>query len=84
MYQFDRQSTRCTGVESIFSRAFNSFGFIALLVCVAVLLTTISFSNAGESRDPTGDLLLLQSQGALIADVQAAQSGYIPLYPGED
>jgi hypothetical protein len=66
------------GVESVWTRAFNSFGFIALLVCVAVLLTTISFSAADESRDPTGDLLLLQSQGALIADIQATQPGIIP------
>jgi len=69
-------------VESVYSRAFNSFGFIALLVCVAVLLTSISFSNADESRDTTGDLLLLQSQGALITDVQAPQSGYIQWRPG--
>ena len=68
----------------ICTRAFNSFGFIALLVCVAVLLTTISFSIADTSRDPTGDLLLLQSQGALKADIQAIQSGYIPRQPGHN
>ena len=45
-------------------------------------LTSISFSNADESRDTTGDLLLLQSQGALITDVQAPQSGYIQWRPG--
>ena len=68
-------------MESIFARAFNSFGFIALLVCIAVLLTTISFSIADESRDSRGDLLLLQSQGALIADIQITQPDYIPRHP---
>jgi hypothetical protein len=67
-------------VGSLFTRAFNSFGFIAVLVCVAVLLTTISFSIADENRDPMADLLL-QSQGALMADIRAAQSGYIPQQP---
>ena len=71
-------------MESIFARAFNSFGFIALLVCVAVLLTTISFSIADESRGPTGDLLLLQSQGALMTDIQATQSGYISRHPNHN
>jgi hypothetical protein len=71
-------------VESICARAFNSFGFIALLVCVAVLLTTISFSIDDESRGPTGDLLMLQSQGALMADIQAAQSGYISRNPNHN
>jgi len=68
-------------VESIWTRAFNSFGFIALLVCVAVLLTTISFSSADEGRDPTLDLLLLQSQGALVADIQVTQPGFIARHP---
>jgi len=67
-------------VESIWTRAFNSFGFIALLVCAAVLLTTISFSIADEGRDPAGDLLLLQSQGALMADIQPAEPGLIPYH----
>lgn len=71
-------------MELICTRAFNSFGFIALLVCIAVVLTTISFSIADESRDPAGDLLLLQSQGALKADIQATQSGYIPRYPSHN
>ena len=68
----------------ICTRAFNSFGFIALLVCIAVLLTTISFSIADETRDPTGDLLLLQSQGILNADIQATQSVYIATHPGHN
>lgn len=69
-------------VESIWTRAFNSFGFIALLVCAAVLLTTISFSSADEGgRDPAGDLLLLQSQGALMADIAAPQPGAISRQP---
>jgi len=71
-------------VVSICTRAFNSFGFIALLVCVAVLLTTISFSIADESRDPSGDLLLLQSQGALMADIQAVQPGITPHQPSQN
>jgi hypothetical protein len=65
-------------VESIWTRAFNSFGFIALLVCLAVLLTTISFSSADDSRDPALDLLLLRSQGALVAENRGVQSGSIP------
>jgi hypothetical protein len=65
-------------VESIWTRAFNSFGFIALLVCVAVLLTTISFSNADDGRDPAVDLLLLRSQGALVAENRDLQSVSIP------
>ena len=69
---------------SICTRAFNSFGFIALLVCVAVLLTTFSFTIADETRDPAGDLLLLQSQGVLKADVQATQSVYNPTRPGHN
>jgi len=72
------------GVDSIWTRAFNSFGFIALLVCAAVLLTTISFSIADESRDPTGDLLLLQSQGALMAEIQTTQPGFIPRQPSQN
>ena len=71
-------------MESIWSRAFNSFGFIALLVCVAVLLTTISFSNADDSRDPTLDLLLLRSQGALVAENRGLESGSIPHFPYRD
>jgi len=71
-------------VASICTRAFNSFGFIALLVCVAVLLTTISFSNADESRDPTGDLLLLQSQGALMAGIQATQPDFTSHQPDQN
>jgi hypothetical protein len=71
-------------VESIWSRAFNSFGFIALLVCVAVLLTTISFSSADGGRDPAGDLLLLQSQGALMAESQGASSDFILWHPQHD
>jgi hypothetical protein len=63
-------------VESIWNRAFNSFGFIALCVCTAVLLTTISFSIADDSRDPAGDMRLLQSQGALVADVHAAKPAF--------
>jgi hypothetical protein len=58
-------------------RVFNSFGFIALLVCGAVLLTTISFSNADESRDTAGNLLMLQSQGALLTDIQVTHTGDI-------
>ena len=65
-------------MESIWTRAFNSFGFIALLVCIAVLLTTISFTNADDSRDPALDLLLLRSQGALVAENHGVQSGSIP------
>jgi hypothetical protein len=65
-------------VESIWTRAFNSFGFIALLVCVAVLLTTISFSNADDGRDPAVDLLLLRSQGALVVENRDLQSVSIP------
>jgi hypothetical protein len=68
-------------VESIWTRAFNSFGFIALLVCIAVLLTTISFTNADDSRDPALDLLLLRSQGALVAEKRGVQSGSIPSLP---
>jgi hypothetical protein len=68
-------------VESIWTRAFNSFGFIALLVCIAVLLTTISFTNADDSRDPALDLLLLRSQGALVAENLGVQSGSIPRLP---
>ena len=68
-------------MESTWNRAFNSFGFIALLVCVAVLLTTIAFSIADESRDPSGDMLLLQSQGALIADVHTAKPGFDLRFP---
>lgn len=71
-------------MESIWSRAFNSFGFIALLVCVAVLLTTISFSSADDGRDPAGDLLLLQSQGALMAENQGTSSDFIPWHPQHD
>jgi hypothetical protein len=71
-------------VESIWSRAFNSFGFIALLVCVAVLLTTISFSNADDSRDPTLDLLLLRSQGALVAENRGLQPGSMSHLPYRD
>jgi hypothetical protein len=65
-------------VESIWTRAFNSFGFIALLVCLAVLLTTISFSNADDGRDSAVDLLLLQSQGALMAESHDTQPGSVP------
>lgn len=65
-------------MESIWTRAFNSFGFIALLVCVAVLLTTISFSNADDGRDPAVDLLLLRSQGALVVENRDLQSVSIP------
>jgi hypothetical protein len=68
-------------VESICNRAFNSFGFIALLVCIAVLLTTISFSNADDGRDPAVDLLLLRSQGALVAENSGVQSGSVPQRP---
>ena len=68
-------------MESIWTRAFNSFGFIALLVCIAVLLTTISFTNADDSRDPALDLLLLRSQGALVAENHGVQSGSIPPLP---
>ena len=64
-------------METGWFRAFNSFGFIALLVCAAVLLTTISSSNANESRDIAENLLLLQSQGALMTDVQVTQTGDI-------
>ena len=64
-------------MESIWTRAFNSFGFIALLVCIAVLLTTISFSNADDGRDPAVDLLLLRSQGALVAENRGLQSGSV-------
>ncbi len=71
-------------MESSWTRAFNSFGFIALLVCAAVLLTTISFSIADEGRDPAGDLLLLQSQGALMADIPVAQPGLIPRHPRQN
>jgi hypothetical protein len=71
-------------VGFICTRAFNSFGFIALLVCVAVLLTTISFSIADETRDPAVDLLLLQSQGALKTDIPATQSVYIPNRSGRN
>jgi hypothetical protein len=65
-------------VESFWCRAFNSFAFIAVLVCLAVLLTTISFSSADEGRDPAADLRLLQSQGALMADVEAKEPGINP------
>jgi hypothetical protein len=68
-------------VESIWTRAFNSFGFIALLVCIAVLLTTISFTDADDSRDPALDLLLLRSQGALVAEKRGVQSGSIARLP---
>jgi hypothetical protein len=68
-------------VESVWTRAFNSFGFIALLVCIAVLLTTISATNADDSRDPALDLLLLRSQGALVAENHGVQSGSIPRLP---
>ena len=71
-------------MESSWSRAFNSFGFIALLVCIAVLLTTISFSNADDNRDPAVDLLLLRSQGALVAENSGIQSGAIPRRPWRD
>lgn len=65
-------------METGWIRAFNSFGFIALLVCAAVLLTTISFSKAGESRDRAGDLQLLQSQGALVTDMPVTRTGDVP------
>ena len=65
-------------MDSIWNKAFNSFGFIALLVCVAVLLTTISFSNADDGRDAAGDLRLLRAQGALIAESQGTPSNFIP------
>ena len=68
-------------MESIWTRAFNSFGFFALLVCIAVLLTTISFTNADDSRDPALDLLLLRSQGALVAENHGVQSGSIARLP---
>jgi hypothetical protein len=61
----------------MWNRAFNSFGFIALLVCIAVLLTTISSSNADDGRDPAVDLLLLRSQGALIVENRVIQSGSV-------
>jgi len=64
-------------VELICARAFNSFGFIALLVCVAVLLTTISFSSADAGRDPAGDLRLLRPQGALVSENRGTQSDFI-------
>jgi len=71
-------------VEAIWTRAFNSFGFIALLVCIAVLLTTVSFSNADDNRDPAVDLLLLRSQGALVVENSGLQSGSIPRRPWHD
>ena len=64
-------------MESIWTRAFNSFGFIALLVCAAVLLTVISASSADDGRDPAGDLRLLQSQGALVTENRGAPSDII-------
>lgn len=71
-------------MESIWTRAFNSFGFIALLVCIAVLLTTISFSNADDGRDSAVDLLLLQSQGALMAENRDIQPGSAPVRSWND
>jgi hypothetical protein len=63
-------------MESIWSRAFNSFGFIALLICGAVLLTTISSPFAAGGRNQARDLVLLQSQGALMADIRVTEPGF--------
>ncbi len=71
-------------MESIWTRAFNSFGFIALLVCVAVLLTTISSTSADDGRDQAGDLRLLRSQGALMAENRGTQSDFIPRHAQHD
>lgn len=71
-------------MESIWNRAFNSFGFISLLVCVAVLLTMLTFSVADETGNSSVDLLLLQSQGSLMADIEAAQPGFITQHLPQD
>ena len=64
---------RGAGVEPIWAKAFNSFGFIALLVCIAVLLTTIASSFADQHRVvDADDLLLLPHDAAMLIEIQAA------------
>lgn len=66
-------------MESIWARAFNSFGFIALLVCIAVLLTTISSSIADQRRNPPSAVLQLVSpDAALLANIRVGEAASRP------
>jgi len=60
-------------VEPIWAKAFNSFSFIALLVCVAVILTTIASRFSDQHMVTSADdLQLLPPDTAMTLEIQAA------------
>lgn len=63
-------------MESNWTRAFNSFGFIALLVCLAVLLTAISSSLADQHEHIPPQALL--PEAGLMLEIQASLPAAVP------